>query len=297
MFSLAYVMLPFSDVLPADAIRASLGRFQRGMRGDVPDDWLAFDDETETLRQAHETRWTFTDKGKYRLGIEGNHTVFWHVETDKVRAEMRQRGVERWAVRFADFMDLDTFFEQYGRDLERHPATRAYGRWLNPLGRWNWWDLGGRFDGRILGEASRGDGRRAATITSGDSPGRRVLGNVERALHDALDQPMPEIIDVRSDRNIELAATLLDDARAGREQAYPDALVLPPGVVTDHSRWLTSRPELEPVRAFAWLGLGADATWKTVCEAAYARFPDHWVAGVGAVAKVVELAGGVVSGS
>ena len=33
MFSLAYVILPFSDIPPADAIRASLSRCQRGLRG------------------------------------------------------------------------------------------------------------------------------------------------------------------------------------------------------------------------------------------------------------------------
>ena len=281
MFSLAYVILPFSDTPPGDAIRASLARFQSGLRGDVPDEWLGFDDETEAFREAHNARFTFTDKGKDGLGIGGGgNMAYWYVETDKVRKEMRQAGRETWTVRFADLMDLDTFFDQYARDLERHPTTGAYGRWRNLLGHWDWWDLGGRFDGRILGEQGRGEGRRQAVISSGDSPGRRLLGNIERALHDALDQPVPDIIDVQSDRNIELAATLLQDARAGREHAFPGALVLPPGVVTDHSRWLDTWPELGPVRAFAWLGLGTDATWEAVVEAAYARFQDHWVAGV-----------------
>ena len=56
MFAVAYVLLPFSDVAPADAIAASLAPFQRGGPGDVPDDWLAFHDETDTLRTAHEVR-------------------------------------------------------------------------------------------------------------------------------------------------------------------------------------------------------------------------------------------------
>ena len=51
-------------------------------------------------------------------------------------------------------------------------------------------------------------------------------------------------------------------------------------MVTDHSRWLDAWPELGPLRAFGWLGLEADATWSMVVEAAYARFHDHWVAGV-----------------
>lgn len=280
MFSLAYVILPFSDIPPPDAIRASLARFQRGLRGDIPDEWLAFVDETDALRQAHETRFTFTDKGKHGLQVDGGHAAFWYIDTDKVRDEMRRRGQESWSVRFADLMGLDTFFDHYGRDLERHPATGAYGRWRNPLGRWDWWDLGGRFDGRILGERSRGEGRRTAAISSGNNPGRTILANVEDALRDALNQPSVATIDVRSDRNIELASTLLADAKAGRGQAYPGALVLPPGVVTDHSRWLDTWPEPRPARAFGWIGLGADATWEVVVEVVYARFHDHWVAGV-----------------
>jgi hypothetical protein len=280
VFSLAYVILPFSDTPPADAIRASLARFQRGLRGDIPDEWLAFADETDALRQAHETRFTFTDKGKHGLQVEGGHAAFRHIDTGKVRDEMRRRGRDSWSVRFADFMDLDTFFGHYGRDLERHPATGGYGRWRNPLGHWDWWDLGGRFDGRILGERSRGEGRRTAAISSGDNPGRAILANVEDALRDALDQPPVATVDVRGDRNIELASTLLADAKDGRDQAYPGALVLPPGAVTDHSRWLDTWPEPGPARAFGWLGLGTDATWEAVVEAAYARFHDHWVAGV-----------------
>ena len=71
MFSIAYVVLSFTDTPPADAITASLACFQRGRRGDLPDDWLAAHDETEGLRSAHQTQFTFTDYGKYGLGIEG----------------------------------------------------------------------------------------------------------------------------------------------------------------------------------------------------------------------------------
>ena len=191
MFSLAYVILPFSDMSPAEAITASLARFQGGLRGDVPDEWLGFDNETEAFREAHETRFTFTDNGQQGFGIEGGQNVFWYVNTDTVRADMRARGQASWTV-----------------------------------------------------------------------------ARISRALREALDQPAPKVVDVRSDRNIELVATLLEDARAGREHAVPGTLVLPPGVVTDHSRWLHTWPELGPVRAFSWLGLGTDATWGHAMERA-----------------------------
>ena len=280
MFSIAYVLLPPSATAPAEAIRTSLAPFQRGGRGDLPDDWLTFHDETAALRQAHEASFTFTDKDGGGLQIEGGHQTSWYLDTGKVRDEMRRRGVQRWPVRFADTMDLAAFHSGFTTRLERHPATGGYGRWLNPLGRWDWWDLGGRFDGRIVGEPARGAGRTAAQISSGESRGRTILANIGAALEDALGQEPAEEVDVRTDRNIELVATLLTDAQAGRNHAYPSALVLPPGAAEDRLRWLDTWPDPGPAEAFARLGLPPGAGWPAVVEAAYARFADHWAAGV-----------------
>lgn len=280
MFSIAYVLLPFADVAPGEAIRTSLAPYQRGGRGDLPDNWLTFHDETAALRDAHRTQFTFTEKATGGLQIEGNHQASWFIDTSKVQDEMRRHGIERWSVCFADRMDLDAFHAGLGRRLERHPVTGCYGRWLNPLGRWDWWDLGGRFDGYIIGDQARGAARRAAQISSGESRGRSILANVEAVLGDALGQaPTPEV-DVRSDRNIELVATLLADAQAGRDHAYPSALVLPPGAAEDRLRWLDTWPELGPADAFAWLGQPPGAGWPAVVEAAYARSPDHWAVAV-----------------
>ena len=71
MFSLAYVILPFSDVAPAEAIRASLAPFRRGGKGDVPDEWLAFHDETDDVRALYRTEFTFTREEGRGTRIEG----------------------------------------------------------------------------------------------------------------------------------------------------------------------------------------------------------------------------------
>jgi hypothetical protein len=68
---------------------------------------------------------------------------------------MRRLAQRHWSVCFADTMDLEEFFNRFGRDLKRHPDTGRFGRWMNPLGRWDWWDLGGSFDGQIIGERRR----------------------------------------------------------------------------------------------------------------------------------------------
>ena len=292
MFALAYVILPFSDTPPADAIRASLAPFQRGQRGDLPDSWLSFHDETEALLADYEARLVIAIQDNGGLRIEGGPT--WYLNTTKVLEEMRRLDLRSWRVRFADTMDIDAFYDRFGRGLERHPSTGAFGRWLNPLGRWDWWDLGGRFDGSIMGEQRPGTGRpgterprtgrNVARLSSGANPGRNILANIEDRLAKALGQPVLETLDVRTDQNIEMVATLLEDARADRENAYPGALVLPPGALEDRLRWLDTWPDLRPQAAFAWLGLssqqGRDASWDAIVRAAYARFEDHWAAGV-----------------
>ena len=283
MFSLAYVLLPVSDIPPAEAIRAALARFKRGGRGDVPDDWLAFHDETGEVRGEHGALFHFTETDGGGLQIEGGPGIgLWHADSEKLRVEMRGRGLRRWSVRFSDEMGLDDFVARFCRPrLERHAGTGAYGRWLNPLGRWDWWDLGGRFDGRIIGERRNRRGvRKIARVSSGEDPGRSVLARVEDGLGEALGQEPVSELDVANDGNIELVATLLADLRAGREHARPATLVLPPGAADDSLRWLGTWPKPGPVGGFAWLGLPPDADWAAVVEAAYARFEDHWAAGV-----------------
>jgi hypothetical protein len=280
VFSLAYVILPFSDTAPADAIRASLARFQRGRRGELPDEWLAFHDETDELRREHEANLVLTETDAGGLRIEGIQHGLWHADAMVLREEMRRRGLRRWSVRLADEMGLEEFCARFARKVERHPETGAFGRWLNPLGRWDWWDLGGRFDGGILGERRRARGRRVAAVSSGGHQGRAILSRVEDTLAEALGQePTPEL-DVRSDQNIELVSTLLEDVLAGRENGCPATLVLPPGSVEDRLRWIGTWPQLGPAEAIGWLGLPADASWTSVVTAAYARSPDYWAAGV-----------------
>ena len=278
MFALAYVILPFSDTPPADAIRASLAPFQRGQRGDLPESWLSFDDETEALLELYEAQLTITTQGNGGTQIAGGPA--WYISVKKVLDEMRRLGLRSWSVRFADTMDIDEFYDRFSRGLERHPDTGAFGRWLNPLGRWDWWDLGGRFDGRIIGDQRPRTVRSVAKVSSGANPGRIILANIENRLAEALGQEPFETLDVQTDQNIELVATLMEDARSHRANACPSSLVLPPGTLEDRLRWLDTWPDLRPQEAFAWLGLSSQADWDAIVRAVYARFEDHWAAGV-----------------
>jgi hypothetical protein len=258
MFSLAYVILPVCADPSAEAIRASLAPFQRGTRGTLPEDSLAFKDETDALRDAYQAHFIFSETGTGGLQIEGADDIF-HLDTQKVRTQMKRLGLQRWSVRFADEMDLDAFFDRFGKRLERHPGTGAFGRWLNPLGQWDWWDLGGRFDGHIVADQHVKEGRSVAEISSGPNTGRVIFANLGDVLADALGQAQLPLVDVQGDRNIEMVATLLRDALEERENAFPATLVLPPGSVKDSLRWLGTYPQMGPHEALSWLGLEGNA--------------------------------------
>jgi hypothetical protein len=104
-----------------------------------------------------------------------------------MNAEMARCGLRRWQVRFADVEpDLDAFVTAYVQGMGRPSATGGYGRWLNPLGRWDWWDLASRFDGLIIGERRRPGARRTTSASSNPETGRTILANVTDVLVAAL---------------------------------------------------------------------------------------------------------------
>lgn len=270
MFALAYVLIPFSSTPPAEAIADSLARFQRGRRGDVPDDWLRFFDHTEEVRTLHETALTFTvDRG---LKVDGSDS--WYLDTLAVAAEMERRGRERWTVRLADVEpDIYRFADRFVRTMERHPVTGGLGRWLNPLGEWDWWDLGGCYDGVLTGTPGP-RGRHRSTISSGPCQGRAAFETLAEALETTFGQePEPEI-DVLNDDNVELVSTLLASSESDGGPRLPGTLVLPPGSAPDDGRWLSSWHDLILEREE-----GA-RQWQDAVRAAYGRHSDHWAAAV-----------------
>ena len=175
-----------------------------------------------------------------------------------------------------DTMDINAFYDRFSKGLERHPNTGAFGRWLNPLGRWDWWDLGGRFDGRIIGDQRPGTARSVAKVSSGANPGRIILANIENRLAEALGQEPFETLDVRTDQNIELVATLLEDARSNRANACPSS---PRTTAWGRSKTVCDgsiRGRISGLKRHSpgW-ALSSQADWDAIVRAVYARFEDH----------------------
>lgn len=272
MFGLAYVLLPFTDASPQEAIVASLSRFQRGGRGDVPDEWLRFHDETAHIREMHEARYRFArDKG---LRISGGES--WYLDSTAVLAEMERRGKDEWTVCFAQIEpDFGGFVERFLCPFERHPVTGGFGHWRNGLGEWDWWDLGGCYDGAITG-ARRQGGRGRAAISSGPSLGRAAFETLAEALEGACGQPAAPEVEVLNDNNIELVATLRDAFDTAEGPRIPNTIVLPPGSAQDEDRWLSSWPDLiSSGPSEEW-----DRKWRLTVQGCYDRYADHWAAAV-----------------
>ena len=196
MFGLAYVILPFTDRSPAEAITQSLARFQRGRQGDLPEEWLRFHDDTADLRTAYETPHTFTCENALRR--DGGSD--WLLSTVAIMTAMKERGRDVWTVCFADIEpDFAAFVERYcAFSCERHPVTGGFGRWLNDLGQWDWWELGGCFNGAITGH-ERGNGIPRTAISSGYSEGRQAFEMLAGALADACGDEPPDEIDIVSE--------------------------------------------------------------------------------------------------
>ena len=283
MHALAHVILPVSDQSPADAIASSLARFRQDQPSKLEPAWLQFEDLTATARELHETECSLALGS--RLSATGGPS--WLLDYRAVSSEMRRRGLNAWTVRFADIEpDLDEFIGRFTRGLVRDPATGGWGRWGNPVGVWDWWELGGCFNGEITGNGSHAEPGRSP-VSYDRSVGRDVLDEVAAILTGrsggGITRPM---VDVRTDDNVEIVSKLIEDLRDGLMESRPSVVVLPPGSVEDELRWVARWPIVGPKQetaareALEALGLEAEADWLRTIEFIYERFADHWAAGI-----------------
>jgi hypothetical protein len=268
MFGLAYVFIPRAFSSLQSELDRALAAFKRGGEDDFSREKLAFDDVTERLRRLHQAR--------IRCNPDGSVTwlqrdVSDHLSLLRLKEHLRACQLDRFEGTLAEIEpDFDAFIQRFADYAERDPATGRYGRWLNPLGQWDWWDLGGRFNGAITGE--RRPAGPTQMISSGPSTGRMVMENLAGALGAPHNDETAEI-----EMNVELVETL----RAEGARRLPTAVVLPVGSCVDKDRWFdhVEWHDISPgTRTF--LGVAADADFKALVRAAYERFSDYAAAGV-----------------
>jgi hypothetical protein len=273
MYGLAYVFIPSSFKSLQAELDLTLAPFMRGGEDEFPRDKLAFDDATERLRDLHRSRFRYNPDGSLTL-LDAQSASSFDLRAAELSRHMAACGLDRFEGTFAEVEpDFAAFMRRFA-DCPRDPATGRYGRWLNPIGYWDWWELGGRFNGVITGD------RRAAAsdqiISSGPSPGRNILGNLVVQLGGGAPDEAAQI-----EANVELVETL--EVAAGRDEmrGLPTAIVLPIGCGPDDARWFDriewheTRPETR-----ALLGVPPDADFRRLARAAFDRYRGNAAAGV-----------------
>ncbi|SRR6266851_2575299 len=270
MYGLAYVLVPSRFASLQSELDQTLARFRRGGDDMFPRAKLTFDDATESLRRLHCTKFQYNSDGSVRWLDSDAAASSFDLRLLRLSEHMAACRLSEFEGTFAELEpDFDAFVHRFTDFNQRDPDTSLYGRWLNPVGYWDWWELGGRFNGAITGE------RRPASaeqiISSGPNRGRAILGNLLAALGGRAAAEKAEI-----EANVKLVASLKDG-----DHSLPTALVLPMGCCADEDRWL-DRVEWHEIRpgTRAFLGVPADADFPRLVRAAYDRFSEFTAAGV-----------------
>jgi hypothetical protein len=275
MYGIAYVIIPTEFASLQAVLDEALAPFRRGGPDEFPRDKLAFDDVTDEIRklqrEAIELKW---EDGRVVLQSKDMLVGAW--DFDGLTEFLRSTEAPTWSGRLADIdPDLDAFARRFTTWKQRDADAGGYGEWLNPMGRWDWWELGGRFDGLVSGEKRAGAGAESM-ISSGPNKGRDLIGGVMRALTGSTPEVEAEIA-----ANVDLVSALLEAATRGEEHAYPTAVVLPVDVCQPAFRWFDAldwRPI--PPETKALLSVPDDATFTKTAMAAWERFSDMAVAGI-----------------
>lgn len=272
MYGLAYVLIPTRFASLQAELDRTLAPFKRGGEGEFPLHKLAFDDSTDELKILHRARFRFAAASGLSFlddaGAAPFHLRGWSEHMQACR-------LDRFEGTFAELEpDFDAFVRAFTDCARYDQATARYGRWLNPLGRWDWWELGGRFNGAITGE--RRPAGAEPFISSGPNIGRALIDNIKAGLGGRASTEAAEI-----EANVELVETLRAAPRGSESRGLPSAVVLPAGCRDDADRWFDNIGWHEIGSGTrAVLGACADADYKTLVRAAYERFSDHAAAGV-----------------
>ena len=271
MFGLAYVLIPRKFKSLQVELDRTLAPFKRGGEADFPREKLAFDDATDRLARLHRVHFRYDPDRSLSLR---EHDISYDLRLHKLAEHLAACRLDRFEGTFAEIEpDFDAFVRRFTDYADRDATTGRYGRWLNPIGNWDWWDLGGRFNGAITGE--RRPAGHDQAISSGPSSGRAIMENLAGALGADGNCEAAEI-----EENVELVETL-KARKPGRPRGLPTAVVLPAGCCADEDRWF-DRVEWHEIKSGTRdvLDVSAHADFDALVGAAYERFSDHAAAGV-----------------
>jgi hypothetical protein len=192
------------------------------------------------MTRSHGARFRYNPAGSLRW-LSGDAAASYDLSLAALAEHMKACGLDSFEGTFAEIEpDFDTFVQRFTRYARVDATTGRYGRRLNPIGYWDWWEHPAGAE---------------PTVSSGPSRGRMILGNVVRALGG---RPSPERSQI--EMNVELVDSLKGATERLESRGLPTAVVLPLGACADEDRWFdrVSSHKIRPgTREF--LGVAEDA--------------------------------------
>lgn len=136
------------------AIAQQLAPYQENNMGDCPEEFLAFNDVEEECREQYEEEeaefiltpdgeLTWPSDQRYQQPVEDSP----YPRTMQVIPEDHQRVTRPLSDMYPTF---EQFLEDYAGYKEKDPKTGKYGYWENPNAKWDWYQIGGRWQGSLL---------------------------------------------------------------------------------------------------------------------------------------------------
>lgn len=142
-------MSHFTVLVIGDDPEKQLAPFQENNMGDCPEEYLVFDDREDEMMAAYMTGSCEqillsdgTQLSPYDDRFHVNMNNSWR--TDYVYPDDSTKVMVPFKAVYETFEDYASSWEGYS---ERDPKTGRYGYWNNPNCKWDWYQLGGRWNG------------------------------------------------------------------------------------------------------------------------------------------------------
>lgn len=223
----------YSVLVVGEDVEAALAPFREKDGDNLPREWLAFVDREDEYRQKYENESTekivtpdgrLLDPWDERFKVKKEGSLFPETE---IPEHLERRKVP--------YRELYPTFEAYMEDWcgeERDVRTGRYGYWHNPKGKWDWYQIGGRWNGSLAlkpGATSGRLGERARIHPSG------AIGAAPLPVE-------PNFVDSALKRDVDFAAM---EARS-RKRTADDYHRYLTGTEEDRKRWFFDEKDWPP---------------------------------------------------
>jgi hypothetical protein len=159
-----------TNIVPA--LEQMLAPYQENNMGDCPEEYLEFEDIEDEYREKYQTETTERVRMSDGKLLSPYDDQFKRKKDDFINNEYDvPEFLERRKVPFTElYGTFEEFMSDYVGDEHPDPKTGRYGYWRNPNTKWDWWQLGGRWNGRLPVKPGASDVANGSPSSLDDSP-------------------------------------------------------------------------------------------------------------------------------